>query len=62
MNTKPIPYEVGYQITEHRSTVVWARSEAEAVAKAKAIDYYDPELFEMTTGVPEFWTAHAVES
>lgn len=61
MNTKLIPYEVGYQIIEHRSTVIWAASQADAVAKAQALDQYDPELFEMTTGVPECWAAHAVE-
>jgi hypothetical protein len=60
MSTKPIPYEVGYQITEHRSIVVWARSQAEAINKAQAVGQAT-ELFEITTGVPESWTAHLVE-
>lgn len=61
MNNKMIPYEVGYQITEYRTTIVWAASQAEAVFKGQAIDQVDPALFDMTTGVPEFWAAHAVE-
>lgn len=62
MNTKPKAYEVGYQIIEHRSIVVLATSEADAIAKAQALDYLDPELFELCTGLPEFWNAQIVES
>ena len=58
---KLIPYEAGYQIIEYRSTVIWARSEAEAITKAQAIDFNEPELFEITTGVPECWTAQVAE-
>lgn len=61
MIAKPMPYEVGYQITEHRSIVVFATSEADALAKAQAIDFRDPEMFDWTTSLPECWTAHRVE-
>lgn len=61
MNMKPKLYEVGYQITEHRSIMICARSEAEAIESAKALDDLAPDNFDVTTGVPECWAAHIVE-
>ncbi len=61
MNMKPKLYEVGYQITEHRSIMICATSQAEAIARAQVLDDLAPDTFDVTTSVPECWAAHVVE-